>query len=446
MINKVTETIYKYGMINKGDKVIVALSGGADSAVLLDVLLKLRDEYELTLYAAHINHNLRGEESLRDEDFVRNLCEKKNVELFVKSIDVNALCAESGESFELAGRKVRYAFFFELSERLSAKIATAHTLSDSLETALFNMARGTSLTGLCSIPYVRGRIIRPLLDVTRDEIECYAKENHVEFVNDSTNYDAEICSRNKLRHKAIPALKEVNASAEQNFMKLRSQLKSTESFIRGQAEILLENAKGEYGYSCEVLLSAHEAVRDFAIRLIVEKAGVNAEYKHIDIIDGFLVSGGALELTKDVTALVSQGTIRLINKSNTQSFRKKLENNSFFFCSGKKYSVKELTEEEIVYKKLATFCIGCDKISHGAFFRTRESGDRFSLLKRNISKDLRKLQNELKIPSEQRDSMLLLTDDCNNVLWAEGIGVSALGVYSGGNGILIEIRKDVQNA
>ena len=445
MINKVIETVNKHGMINKGDKVIVALSGGADSTVLLDVLVRLKDELELTVYAAHVNHNLRGDESLRDENFVRNLCARKNVELFVRSVDVNALCESSGESFELAGRKVRYSFFEELSEKLSAKIATAHTLSDSLETALFNIARGTSLSGLCSIPYIRGKVVRPLLDVTRDEIESYAKENSVEFVNDSTNSDVEICSRNKLRHKAVPALKEVNASAEQNFMKLRSQLKSAEDFIRGQAEFLLEKASCQYGYDCKILTEAHETVRGFALKLIVESTGVTAEYRYINILDELLTCGGALEISKGVTVLVSQGILRTVNKNNTNKFEKNFENNSFFFYSGKEYSVKELTEEEIVNKKLATFCIGCDKISLGAYFRTRESGDRFSLVKRNISKDLRKLQNELRIPSEQRDSMLLLTDG-RDLLWAEGIGVSALGVYSGGNGILIEIRKDVQNA
>ncbi|MBQ7809996.1 MAG: tRNA lysidine(34) synthetase TilS, partial [Clostridia bacterium] len=168
MKHKVLNTLKTHSMLGSGDRVIVALSGGADSVTLFNVLLSLQDELGIEVYAAHVNHNLRGQESLRDEAFVKKLCKENNVELFIKSVDVNALCKETSESFETVGRRVRYDFFEELSEQLDAVVATAHTLSDSLETALFNMARGASFAGLSSIPYRRGRIIRPLLDVTRE--------------------------------------------------------------------------------------------------------------------------------------------------------------------------------------------------------------------------------------------------------------------------------------
>lgn len=437
MNNKVKATVKKHGMINKGDRVIVALSGGADSAVLLDVMLKLRDEYELTLCAAHVNHHLRGDESQRDEDFVRKLCREKGVELFVKDADVLSVAENNKESMELAGRKVRYEFFEELCTDNLTKIATAHTASDALETAIFNMTRGASLSGLCSIPYVRGRFIRPLLDVTRDEIEKYAKENFVQFVNDSTNSDPSLCSRNSIRHKVVPVLKDINDSAEENYIKLRQQLSEIESFMHEEATNLLECAKCDYGYKCSVIAASHKAVRNYALKILAK----NAESKHIELMDSLLVSEGAVNLGSDVVAVVKQGILRIVHENSDEFHSISFKTGNVFTAFGNIYSVKELSEEDIVYKKLATLCIGCDKISHDAVFRTRKSGDRFSPRGRGITKDLRKLQNELRIPHELRDKLLLL--ECGGeILWAEGIGVSEKGRYTKGNGILIDVKGD----
>ena len=441
MNNKVLNTVNAYNMLKKGDRVIVALSGGADSVTLLNVLLSLKEELSLKLFAAHVNHNLRGEESERDEALVRRLCKEKGVELFVKSVDVKALSQSCGEGFETVGRRVRYDFFEELAEKNDALIATAHTLSDSLETALLNMARGASLSGLCSIPYKRGRIIRPLLDVTRDEIEQYVQANSLEYVDDSTNFQADICSRNKIRHKAIPVLKSINSGFEQNFIRLRQNLLEAESFIKNEAEKLVANAKTEYGFNANMLSLAEPALKSFAIKLILEDRGAGFESKHIELIKDILLKGGAVNLVGGFTAVVKQGVLRVADENTAEKAVRSFNVNAEINCNGKIYSVKELTEEEIVYKKLALKVIGYDKISLGAAFRTRRQGDKFSLPHRGITKDLRKLQNELKIPSEQRDSLLLL-EDKGKVLWAEGIGVSAFGKYEGSKGILIEIRKD----
>lgn len=439
MNNKVLVAVKKHGMINKGDRVIVALSGGADSAVLLDVMLKLRDEFELTVCAAHVNHNLRGDESQRDEAFVRELCQNKGIELFVKNADVMSLAEANKESMELAGRKVRYDFFEELCTDSNTKIATAHTASDALETALFNIVRGTSISGLSSIPYVRGRFIRPLLDVTRAEIEKYADKNNIAFVNDSTNSDPTLCSRNNIRHNVVPALKEINEAAEDNYIKLRQQLIEIDAFMQKEAEGLLEAAKCDYGYKCSVLADSHKAVRNYALKILADNADAKAESKHIELLDNLLLSEGAVNLQSGVTAVIRQGILRIV-RENPSSFQRKLfKSGDEFTAFGKTYSIEELHRDEIIYKKLATLCIGCDKISHGAVLRTRESGDRFSPLGRGITKDLRKLQNELKIPDELRDKLLLL--ECKGeILWAEGIGVSEKGRYIEGDGIIINIE------
>lgn len=142
MLNRVIATVEKYGLLEKGDSVIVALSGGADSTALLSVFVSLKEKYNLSIYAAHINHNIRGDEAKRDENFCKILCKKFNTELFIKRVDVPTLAKQQKISEELCGRNVRYAFFEELSQKLCAKIATAHTASDNAETLIFNIARG----------------------------------------------------------------------------------------------------------------------------------------------------------------------------------------------------------------------------------------------------------------------------------------------------------------
>lgn len=441
MKHKVLNTLKTHSMLGSGDRVIVALSGGADSVTLFNVLLSLQDELGIEVYAAHVNHNLRGQESLRDEAFVKKLCKENNVELFIKSVDVNALCKETSESFETVGRRVRYDFFEELSGQLDAVVATAHTLSDSLETALFNMARGASFAGLSSIPYRRGRIIRPLLDVTREDVEKYVSENKLSYVDDSTNADADICNRNKIRHKAVPVLKEVNEGAELNFLRLRQSLIDAESFIKAEAEKLILIAKCEFGYDAKLLLNAHPAPLSYALKLILEETSAGFEYKHIELIKFCLEKDGAVPLLNGTTAVVKQGVLRIVRENEIKKGDFSFEINSSFSYNGKLYSVKELSEEEIINKKLALKVIDYDKIGSDASLSTRQSGDKFSPLKRKITKDLRKLQNELKIPSEQRDKMLLLKSS-GKILWAEGVGVSADGMYKKGKGILIEVEKE----
>jgi len=439
--HKVLNTLNAHNMIEKGGNVIVALSGGADSVALLFVLLSLKDKLNIKVYAAHVNHNLRGQESQRDEDFVKKLCDENNVELFLRSVDVNALCTETSESFETVGRRVRYEFFEELSEKYDAVVATAHTLSDSLETALFNMARGASFSGLSSIPYKRGRIIRPLLDVTREEVEAYVLENSLSYVNDSTNADADICNRNRIRHKIVPVLKEVNSGAEQNFFRLRQSLNEAESFIKEEAQKLIQSAAQTFGFDAKILSEAHPALLSYSIKLILENAGAGFEHKHIELIKASLKSGGAIPLACGYTAVIKQGILRITKENYTDKGEFPFEINKSFSYNGKVYSVKELSEEEIINKKLSLNVIGCDKISSGALFRTRKGGDRFALLKRAVTKDLRKLQNELKIPSEQREKSLLI-ESKGKILWAECIGVSADGMYQKGKGILIETEKE----
>lgn len=442
MNKKVLNTISDHNLLKEGDTVIVALSGGADSVSLLHVLLHLRDELGITLMAAHVNHKLRGEESERDELFVRDLCDKWGVQLFVHTADVAALALERGESIELCGREVRYAFFSKLSEEHNAKIATAHTLSDSEETMLYNIARGTTLHGLCSIPYKRDYIVRPLLDVSRCEIEQYCEDNSLEFVEDSTNFQEDVCKRNKLRLSVFPPLRKLSDGFDRNFSRLRTQLLSVDRYMTAVAENAIREAACPFGLDAKKLLSLDDAVLGYVLMQYISSFGATAEYRHIALCQQMLRSGGAVCLPEGYTALCTQGVFRVIASSNSEDigeipFRAGL---SLYRC-GKECSTEELSKDEIVYKKLARSCVACDKIKDSTVLRTRREGDTFTPLGRGITKPLRKLQNELKIPTERRDKVLIVATG-SIVLWAEDIGVSEHGALSfdSESGICITVK------
>ncbi len=404
-LDKVQRAVSAFDMLQSGDKVIVALSGGADSVSLFNVLLELKDEYNLTLYAAHLNHNLRGDEALRDEMFVRDLCESNCVELFVKSVDVRALAKEQHISEELCGRDKRYEFFDELSKTLGAKIATAHTASDNAETVIFNLTRGAGLNGLSGIAPVRGNIIRPLIYVTRDEVETYCSLKELKYVTDSTNLEDEY-TRNKIRHSVIPVLKELNSDFENTVRRESELLREHNSFIELKSVEAIDNIKVHNGYDSKLLSEYDKTLRYSVIKKLAELNGAQVDYKLIRLIDEAL-SGGAVDLPDGTRAVIKQGTLRFIKKEQDDYFSElELKSDTVFVYNSKQYSVKEIKLDN---KKLV--------------FRTRGAGDSFTLPKRNVTKTLKKLFNELKIPEENRDSVMLVASG-NEILWIEGVGAS----------------------
>lgn len=202
---KVYKTITEHHLIEKGDSIVVAVSGGPDSVALLLILEELKETLGFSLSACHFNHRLRGEESDRDEAFVRKLCQKKNIECFSGQAK-----RKNEYKNEEEARDARYSFFKKILEEGSGdKVAIAHNQNDLAETVLLRLIRGSGLRGLRSIPYSREKIIRPVLDLTRAEIETYLRQKRQKFCIDATNFD---CSylRNKIRHNIMPKLSEIN--------------------------------------------------------------------------------------------------------------------------------------------------------------------------------------------------------------------------------------------
>lgn len=218
LLEKVRRTIEKYNLLENGDTVICAVSGGADSVCLLHLMQTLKYDYNLTVFVANVNHLIRGEESDRDSNFVKSVCKAADVKCFYREYDVKEIAKARKIGEEECGRILRYEFFDEISKELGgAKIATAHNLNDNAETVLFRMIRGSSAHGLSGISYKRENIIRPILDITRSEIEDYLVRNGISWCNDSTNA-LPVYARNKLRLKVFPELNSVVNNAEKRIV------------------------------------------------------------------------------------------------------------------------------------------------------------------------------------------------------------------------------------
>lgn len=434
LINLAEKAIKTHNMLVAEDNVIVALSGGADSVALLHTLLSLKDLFKLNIMAAHINHNLRGEEADRDESFVRKLCKDNNVKLFVKSIDINKIAKDQKISTELCGRNERYNYFKELSVKYSAKIATAHTASDNAETVLFNLTRGSGLKGMTGIQPVRDYIIRPLICCTRQDIEEYCKENNLQFVTDSSNLTDDY-TRNKIRHNVIPSLKEINSDIDNTILRTSCLFDDINDYISQQVEISISQAKTDYGYNAEFLSELHPALKNSVIHRICKDENIEVESSHIQLIANCLKNGGAVDLQGDKRAVVKQGLFRIISVKNNEAnnFRINFKNDISFEFNEKLYKVS--TEESKNNKEL----LNPELAEKNLYFRTRQSGDVFTLPHRNVTKTLKKLFNELKIPAELRDNLLVLTDG-SVIYWIESIGASKQGICSDICGLKITVN------
>ena len=232
MKNKILTFINKENLLKRGVKVIVACSGGADSIFLLHIL----HTQGFDCVAAHCNFHLRGEESDRDEKFVRDFCASRNITLVVKSFATTEYAHEKKLSIEMAARELRYNWFEQVRKEYNAgAIAVAHHSDDSIETIILNLLRGTGLKGICGIRPKNGYVVRPLLCINRAEIEQYLKENNIQYITDSTNLENEY-TRNKIRNIVMPILREINPHIDSVMQSNAENFSSAENIYRSVIE------------------------------------------------------------------------------------------------------------------------------------------------------------------------------------------------------------------
>ncbi len=423
MISKVVKTVSEHQMLSSGNTVGVGLSGGADSVALLHILATNKDELGIEkLKAVHIHHGIRGVEADRDLEFSKKFCEKLSVEFISFNVNVPSEAKKTGESIEECARRLRYECFASVE---CDKVATAHNLNDNAETLIFNLARGTSLSGLCGIPYTREKYIRPLLDCTRAEIEEYLNENSLDYVTDSTNLSDKY-TRNKIRHSILPLLFELNPSFDKAFLKCIDSVKIADDYIVYSAkDFLLEARKDEY-YDCSLFENCHNAVKNEIISLILKEQNVkDISREYISSVVHILKNGGKVSLGGNVTAFSERKKLYFKEPPITDDFEIPLElKNQQLVTPCGIYSVNIIDKKDLQklnIKNIDKF-VDCDKISSDVFVRNRREGDSYKPVKRS-TKTLKKLFNEIKTPVCDRSKMLILTDN-EGIIWTELFGVS----------------------
>ena len=424
LLKAVQDAVKKYDMLICADKITVALSGGADSVVLTHALYTLRRFYGYQLSAVHLNHNLRGEESQRDERFVRDFCEKLNLPLIVYSEDIAAGAAAAKRGVEEYARGRRYTLFCGLCEESNSLLATAHNADDAAETLIFNITRGSGIAGLCALKPTRGNIIRPLINVPRAEIERYAAENNLEFVTDSTNLSDDY-TRNNIRHNIIPQLKAINPSFLSAAARLADCARIADDYISEQAKKLIdENA------NLKTLRSRHDAVLTEYIRLLCKsKIGKTPEHSKIcGAVHIIKKGGGEAQLCGGNCVYIENGYVKigLPNNNDDKPFCvsfspdfAKTPYNEYLFSV---VDIKEFEKLRKINNLLLKNALDYDKMGNSLILRSKAAGDKALFYGRGCTKSLKKLFCEMKIPQQLRNRLAVLSNDKQDVLWVEDFG------------------------
>ena len=421
MLNGLLTTIRRYDLVQPGDTVTCAVSGGADSIALLFAFYLLREKLQIDLRAAHFNHHLRGEESQRDADFVRDFCDGYGIPLTVGQ--GNVVAGEKG--LEAAARDARYAFL----QALPGKIATAHTADDNAETVLMHLVRGTGLKGLGGIAPVRDNLIRPLLLVTRRQVMDFILEYSLPFVEDSSN-GTDAFLRNRLRHNVMPLLREENPRLAENLSAMALRLREDEA-------ALTESWDFSQGLSVAKVKGENPAKQSRMLAAFLESSGVREPAaSHLELALALVRSenpSARASFPGGIT--ISRQYDRLVAVRDAKPLEPIALN-----CPG----ITELPQ-----LGLSVTCREADSICNNdhtftvhlegqILLRSRCSGDEMKLS--GGTKSLKKLFIDRKIPANQRPNVPILADN-GGVLGVYGIGVNERRAAKSLPAVQISIRK-----
>ncbi len=428
---KIINFIRSESLLSKGDKVLVAFSGGADSVFLLCFLLKFKKLYNLHLSAFHLNHNLRGKDAVEDEKFCVNFCKKNKVKIFTASKNVKLFAKKNKLSVEEAGRIIRYSELNRVAKKCQfTRIATAHNKNDNAETVLLNLIKGAGLKGVAGIPVKRNNIIRPVLAITKDEILFYLNAKNIPFRFDSSNYSNEF-ERNFLRNKIIPQLKEkLNPQLDNTLLKSSKIFRNISATLDEIIDDIIVSSvffknNRLFIESDKISIISANIVGEFFKKVISLYHKVELSSENINSLTGLLKKqkGRSIEFSNGVTAYRERKYIIIKKK---QAIKK----NQFKISVGKSKKINDgvfligkasLTEIKNSDDKFTEF-ISADDVKNNFILRTWKNGDRFYPLGMKGSKKISDFLTEQRVASFNKEEQLIL-ESSGKIIWVVGLRI-----------------------
>ena len=448
-VEKVLLDIKDKSLINKGDIIVVGFSGGPDSVCLLHVLKNIEEIMNIKLVAVHVNHMLRGQDSFEDEKYSKSFCEKLNIELKVKQIDLESIAKKKKLSIEEAGRDERYKIFEKVVKELNAdKIAVAHNKNDQAETVLMNIIRGTGLSGLKGMDFKRGKIIRPLLNIDRLEIEEYCNKYNLEPRIDKSNLET-IYTRNKIRLDLIPYISEhFNVDIISKLTKMSEIIKNENDFIEYYTDklynkVLIRKRDGEVVLNIKTFNTYHKGAKGRILRKAIKEVigfikGI--ESVHIDDIIKLALDGrvgAVIHLPHKIRVEKSYETLKVYQFKafpQVNLYEIKLNVPGDTFIKDEKFILRADIIDDIMddinsdrYKNNQNTStiqyFDYDKLVEGINIRKRESGDIIKPLNSNGTKKIKKYFIDEKIPIDIRNNIPLVAKG-KEIVWIIGYVIS----------------------
>ena len=437
MVNKFLDTIYKYKMLDNKKKnvIILGVSGGADSICLLNLFLRAKKNFDLKIIVAHLNHSLRGFESDRDENFVTNLCtqvyQQEKIILEKKKIDVKKFAYEKKINLEEAGRVCRYKFFFDLIKKYNGhKIVTAHNKNDNVETILMKLIRGCGSDGFTGINPNQNKIIRPLIEISRCEIESYCQNNKLNFVMDSSNLNCDY-TRNKIRNKIMPVLKEINSNFLNAITESSKIISQENNYLTEKAKCIVRNFvwdKKNLFLDINKIKNLPDTLKNKTIYMILKKISeISVCQKKINSVLGLISKerNKKIFLGKNIIAQKEFDKIVFYNlnkkRNNESVFEYKIKPEEIIFIkqmekyiliSNNNYlGTENIFASMIIFCKKSFYCDNMQKI----VVRNYKTGDKI-FFKGFGHKKLKKIFSEKKILNNERFCIPLLAIN-NQIIW-----------------------------
>ncbi len=428
---KVIGFIDREKLIEPGDKVLIALSGGPDSVFAINFFSKYSRKYKISITAVHFNHNLRGKESDKDELFCEELCEKLNIPFYAVQLDVKTFAKLQKVSIEEAARILRYKNLEEIRLDFDCdKIVTAHNINDNTETVLLNFFTGTGYSGFTGIPVRRGRIIRPIMCLTKQEILDYLKSQKIPFRIDSSNKENDY-KRNFLRNKIIPHLKsKINPSLDDAIYRSSKSLEKAVHLINDLVKELSGKFILEKKDTLRIKISLFESYDDWIIGEVIKKV-LHKKFNYQFDYGSFLKikslvknqKGKSVQLSSKFICIREKDSILVLNQKEEEDVEYEIKPGSKLKVGGKTLSIEQVDKKDIKFEPGGKVeYVDADKLNDIFIFRKWKTGDKFFPLGMKNKKNVSDFLTDMKIETSERKSNFVL-ENGNNIVWVVGLRI-----------------------